>query len=285
MNRYRSVLALAAAGAVAFAASAGTTAATSAAGPPGSGRAVTPTGYVSPLGSAPLGSAPLGFSVAAGGSAGADGDPMTSMTAALKTTGHNVEMLAQGSTMTGSVDPATDTTMAVAKSSGMEIDEIVSHGRIYLRADLGADLDGQVGITPNVWMQMDPAQIAADNELLIQPDGSDPVDLAGIMTGITKMQRVDAQHVAGTMDLTKVTGHTLPDPDEVAKAGAAATAVPFTARADASGRIVEFSVSANAFDPALSLDVLYTDYGAPSPITVPAASVAAPQTLYSIFNG
>jgi hypothetical protein len=104
------------------------------------------------------------------------------------------------------------------------------------------------------------------------------------MTGVTAIRQIDASHLAGTIDLTRITGHTRPDPDEVAKAGAAAKKVPFTITADPLGRITRFTVDASAFDPILSLRVVYSDYGAGTPIATPPTSVPAPQNVYSLFN-
>jgi len=221
---------------------------------------------------------------AAAATAAPDFSPLLAMTSALKTTGHDVSLSTQGSTMTGSVDPADDKASAVAKSSGLEIDEIVANGNVYIKANLGTDLDTQAGISPDVWMQLDPSQVQPDNQLLVQPDGTDPVDMPGIMTGITDLKQTAPQNIEGTIDLTQITGHTLPDPDEVTQAGPAATHVPFTVRADPSGRIAEFQVYADSFDPALSLDVSYSNYGAQSAINAPASSIPAPATLYSLFN-
>jgi hypothetical protein len=215
---------------------------------------------------------------------GLDLGPMTAMTAASSTTGHDTTMTTRSSTTVGAVDPADHTASAVAKGSGAEIDEIVANGKIFVRADLGTELDQEGGISPTVWMRVDPGQIGKTNELLIQPDGSDPVDMAGIMTGITALERVDGHHLHGTIDLTKVSGHTQPDADEVSRDGAAVARVPFTVTADAHGRISMFHVDADSFDPSLSLTVAYTDYGSPSRITPPATSVPAPATVYGLFN-
>jgi hypothetical protein len=216
--------------------------------------------------------------------AGPDLGAMAAMVAALKTTGHNVVMTTKGSSMAGIVNPTANAASAVAKGSGVELDEVVNNGKIFIKADLGATLDTQAGISPNVWMQVDPKKVSQNNELLIQPDASDPVDLTGIMAGVTALQQRDAQHLQGTLDLRKVTGHTLPDPSEVARAGTPATHVPFTVAADSNGRISAFHVDASAFDPALTLDVAYSKYGAPDPVVEPASSVPAPATLYRLFN-
>jgi hypothetical protein len=216
---------------------------------------------------------------------GPDLGPLREMTAALATTGHNFTMTTVGSSMIGSVDPARHAAGAEATGNGVDLAEVVVNGQIYLRADLGAGLDQQTGITPNAWMTLDPAEITTTNELLVQPDGSDPVDLGGIETGITALQRSDVHHLQGTLDLTRVTGHTLPDPDEVVQAGNAAKSAPFTVTADASGRISQFEVNADGFDPTLSLRVDYSGYGAPHSITPPTGAVAAPAGIYALFNG
>jgi hypothetical protein len=207
------------------------------------------------------------------------------MIAPLGTTGHNFTMTTVGSKMTGSVDPPHHAASADASGGGVELTETVVDGRIFLKADLGQALDQQAGITPNAWMTLDPTKIMPTNQLLVQPDGSDPVDLAGIAAGITALQRPDARHLHGTMDLSRITGHTVPDSDEVARAGQAATQVPFTVTADASGRISELRVNADAFDPTLSLLVDFSGYGTPTAIKAPTAAVAAPTGIYALFNG
>jgi hypothetical protein len=215
---------------------------------------------------------------------GPDIGPMMAMTAALSTTGHDVTMTTKSSTTAGVVDPADHAASAVAKGNGAEIDEIVTGGQIYLKTELGTSLSSQAGISSNVWMTVDPTQIGPDNELLIQPDGSDPVDLAGIMAGITAVRQPDALHLQGTIDLSKVSGYTEPDPDEVSQAGTAATAVPFAVTADTSGRIALFTIDADAFDPGLSVSIGYSNYGSEASIVAPTAPIPAPNGIYSLFN-
>ena len=287
MKRFRAVLVLAVAGALAFVASTSIRATTTV---PTDQHAVDQQAIAADAQPAiqpaiqPAGP-PAGPPAATVAPGKPDISAFTAMTAALATTGHNMQMRTVGSVMVGSVNPAGHTATADVKNGPLEIAEVVSHGDIFVRANLGSDLNNQIGIAPDVWMKLDRSQINAHNELLIQPDASDPVDMAGISAGITSIQQTDPTHLTGTLDLTKVTGHTTPDPSEVAKAGPPATAVPFTARADANGRISEFTVTADAFDPALSLEVTYTDYGSPDPITAPTSSVPAPPSVYSAFNG
>ncbi len=208
----------------------------------------------------------------------------STMISALTNTSHDVTMKTSTSMVRGSVNPADGTAHAVATSSGLEISEVVARGKVFVEANLGSDLNKEVGIKPGTWMHLNTAQISSDNELLVQPDGSDPVDMPGIMTAVTSIHQVDATHLAGTLDFTRITGHTRPDPDEVKKAGAAAKKVPFTITADALGRVTNFHVNANAFDPILSVDVTYSHYGSGAAVATPPASVPAPQNVYSLFN-
>jgi hypothetical protein len=269
MQIHRALVGVLSAGALALAAIAGSAA-----------HGTAGTGAAGVVGGVPTLAQP---EVTASGLVGPDLSALTTMARALATEPHNVVMTTQGSDVHGSVIPGRKASV-IAQSSGLEIDEIVDNGQVWVRANLGTDLDSQVGIQPNQWMALDPARIAANNELLIQPDGNDPVDLKGIMTGMTGMQRMDGHHLRGTIDLTKVTGHTLPDPDEVAKAGQEALKVPFTATADPQGRISDFTIDANAFDPALSLHVVYSSYGAADPVVDPTAAIPAPDSLYTVFN-
>lgn len=218
-------------------------------------------------------------------SVGPDLGPLTAMIEPLKTTSHNVAMKTAGSNMTGAVNQAQRSAAAVVYGGGVVLSEVVHDGRIYLKADLGSKLNQQVGIDRDVWMAVDPAKLDRNNAMLVQSDGSDPIDLPGIAAGVTTLTVIDKTHLRGTLNLTKVTGHTLPDPQAVAKDGKPALEVPFTATADAQGRIINFHVIADSFDPSLTLNVTYSGYGAPAKITVPKSSVPAPAAVYTLFNG
>jgi hypothetical protein len=273
MRKHPALLAVAAVGALALFASLGA----------GSVSSAVITAVSSPPPAATASASPAAGAAAT--TVGPDLGALNAMTQALATTSHDVVMRTKTSSVTGSVHPTTKAAAAVAKARGLQIDEVVQKGSVWIRANLGATLNNEVGISPHAWMRLDPDRISKANQLLLQPDGSDPVDMHGIMTGITSLQQVNAQHLRGVIDLTKVTGHTVPDPDELTKAGKPATHVPFTVTADTDGRITDFAVDANAFDAILSLDVAYSAYGAGTPVVAPPTSVPAPQTLYGVFNG
>jgi len=203
---------------------------------------------------------------------------------ALTTTSHNVAMTTPISTIKGSVDPAAKAAAIVATSGDLEVDEVVDDGQVWLKMDLGKDANSQLGISGNDWMALDPQKLSANNNLPIHADASDPIDMAGILAGVADAKRVDDTTFTGHLDLTKVSGHNTPDPDEVAQAGAAATATPFTVTTDDQGRILRFTVDTSGFDPGLGVAVDYSDYGAADPISDPASSSPAPDSVYSVFN-
>jgi hypothetical protein len=203
---------------------------------------------------------------------------------ALATTSHDVIMKTTNSTITGSVDPGGKAATIVATSGDLEVDEIVDDGHVWLKMDLGKDTNSQLGITGDQWMELEPTKLTANNNLPIQPDASDPIDMTGIFAGLVNVKRDSDTSFSGTLDLTRVNGHNSPDPDEVAQAGAAATKTPFTVTTDDQGRITNLTVDTSGYDPGLGVTVDFTDYGAASPITDPASSVTAPDSVYTVFN-
>ncbi len=211
-------------------------------------------------------------------------DALTASVNSLETVSHNVSMRTQGSMSRASVDPIAGTSAVVVTQDAEEFDETVAGGTIWVKLDIDPDTNDSLGISPQNWMVMDSKRLASDNTLPLQSDGSDPIDMPGILGGIADVRQTDPRHFDGTLDLTKVAGRNTPDTDEVRQAGEAATAVPFTVTLDAGLRIVAFSVDASKFDPGLSIDVNYSDYGNPSPVATPLSAIAAPDDLYDIFT-
>ena len=107
--------------------------------------------------------------------------------------------------------------------------------------------------------------------------------MPGILHGVTAARQNSANTFTGTIDLTKVSGRDRPDANEVRRAGAAAEHVPFTAMTDVANRITVFKVDARGFDPGLSADIKFTNYGADPKVKVPSLSVPAPDALYTLL--
>jgi hypothetical protein len=62
--------------------------------------------------------------------------------------------------------------------------------------------------------------------------------------------------------------------------------MPFTAHLDGEGRLADLRIDAGTFDPALTMDLGFTHYGAPTPVTAPppAQVKPAPAAAYAFFN-
>ncbi|HKD98582.1 MAG TPA: hypothetical protein VKB69_13465 [Micromonosporaceae bacterium] len=212
-------------------------------------------------------------------------DVLRATTAHLTDTGHNVTMKTIGAVTTGSVDPARRiTAVAISEDGVTEFVEMVVHGTVYVRMDIDPTTNDQMGVDPKTWMRLDGRKIAADSALPLLPTAVDPVDMPGILDGVTAVKRVDATNYVGTIDLAKVDGHNRPDPIEVQVAGKPATRAPFRLTTDDQGRIAQFSVNTNGFDPTLSLDVSFTNYGTQDTVTPPGSSVPAPASVYALFK-
>lgn len=203
--------------------------------------------------------------------------------APLETTGHDVTMKTVGALTRGSVDTAHHTTAVAITQDTAEFDEMVVGGQVFVRLNIDPDTNKQLGVSPAKWMRVDRHRLPAHNDLPVPLDAADPVDMPGILDGVTSVRRVDADDYAGTIDLTRVTGYNRPDATEVASAGKAATHVPFTLATDPGHRMIQFSVHANGFDPALNLDVNYSNYGNPDTVTPPPATVPVPADVYPLF--
>jgi hypothetical protein len=233
---------------------------------------------------APAGAQRIADSPAAPSPTPADISDLAATFAPLKTTSHDVIMKTRDSTLKGSVDPARHAASLVATAGELELDEVVDSGQVWLKMDLGDVANKQLGISPDKWMKLDSTKLVNDNNLPVRADGSDPIDMPGILAGVTTVSRVDATHLAGTLDLTKVTGHNAPDPDAVKRSGDAAKSVAYAATTDNQGRITVFRVDTTSFDPGLTVAIGYSNYGAPSAITKPANAIPAPDSVYSVFN-
>ncbi len=238
---------------------------------------------VGPAARGPLGEIPLasGPSVAPGPSTV---DALRATVAPLATTGHNVTMKTVGATTRGSVDAARRTTAVAITQDSSEFDEMVAGGQVYLRINIDPDTNKQLGVSPSRWMRVDPGKMPARNDLPVTMSAADPVGMPGILDGVTSVRRVDADDYAGIIDLTRVTGVNRPDASEVARAGKAARHVPFTLATDPRHRVIEFSVDANGFDPALDLDANFSNYGNPDTVAPPATTSPVPADVYALFT-
>jgi hypothetical protein len=189
----------------------------------------------------------------------------------------------------GKADPAAKAAAVsiAASSSGVNAKmAFVSLGSDnWTQVDFGSALDQQAGIDPTKWMHVDTSKVTKADALPLYPASPDLLGFSSITDALLTVQRVDATHYSGTIDLTAAKGPAEPDSATLSNVGAKAKSVPFTATLDGNGRPSEFKTDGSGIDPGLSLDITFSDYGATQNISKPTGTIVdAPSTLYDIFN-
>jgi hypothetical protein len=192
----------------------------------------------------------------------------------------------------GSVDPqdnaATLDFQGTIGGNPVDVDFTQVGDTFYAKLDLGA-LQNQLGVPATQWMKVDESKLQPDSSAIPfdMSGSSDALDIAGLLTSVSDVhfaQPGDTTHIEGTVDLTAATGVAAPDSGDVAKAGAAAKATPFTATLDGQGRLTDLQVNADSFDGNLSEEIAFSHFGSPESVSAPAASVPAPPAAYDFFN-
>ncbi len=222
----------------------------------------------------------------------APADALSAGVAKLATASYNVKGTGSDLTASGSVDAtarAAFLNMSTPIGSGqtLKMDTVVAGGSVYLKMDAGI-ANKSLHLNPKTWMLIDMSKIGKNVAMpLDSADLSDPLDVAGLDQGITNVIRMDGTHYAGTIDLTQTGGTSSPDLDDLAKVGAKAKAVPFTATLDAQGRLLTFTVNGSKISKALQFGLVFSNYGAAAKTVAPAAgsTVKASSSIYSLLNG
>jgi hypothetical protein len=156
--------------------------------------------------------------------------------------------------------------------------------KLWLKVDFGPQKNQEAKIDPTKWMLVDPAKLKP-GQVPFDLTGPDALQVAGVLTSVTNVTATDATHLSGTVDLTKAIGPSTPgSTSAIQSAGSAAAAVPFTVTLDDQGRMLELKITADASHPLLSDDIVFSNYGSPSPITAPADAdvVPAVPALYGL---
>jgi hypothetical protein len=189
---------------------------------------------------------------------------------------------------TAQLDPPNHSAAATAggKVGGVTVKVSV----IYIAPDawvqLGdfGPLNARYGLRPNKWMKLDRKKVDP-NTLPLDFQQGDNLDLRTLFSQVGDVQRVDATHYSGTIDLNQATGVSAPSDDDLKKIGAKASAVPFTATLDDKGRLTQLDIDTG--DPDTSSHFTVSGYGTPQAIKAPDAAqvVPTPQSLYAFLNG
>jgi hypothetical protein len=219
--------------------------------------------------------------------------PKDTLTAAIKQLGQtSYTFTAKQANVSGQgkADPAGKAAQVsiAGSSSGVNIKmSIVTVGSdTWTQMDFGSALNRQTGIDPKKWMHIDTTKVTKADALPVNPASPDLLDFSTLTDAMATVQRTDATHYTGTIDLTTVKGAAEPDADILTKVGDKAKSIPFTATLDSTGQLTEFKTDGSGIDPGLSVDMTFSDYATTQNISKPTGTiVAAPSTVYDILNG
>ncbi len=126
-------------------------------------------------------------------------------------------------------------------------------------------LASSLGDEKKKWMHVDVAKVSEDSALNIK--NNDPKATAKILTSAADVKKTGDTSFAGTADLTKSPTF---DADTAKSLGDKMTAVPFTAKTDAEGRLIELTFDLAAIAPGGGeMTTKYSELGVPVKVTAP----------------
>lgn len=156
-------------------------------------------------------------------------------------------------------------------TAGQAISTIV----IRIGDDVWVRYSGLPGL-PKQWMHVDVNKLTATSALRSSLD--DPSGAVNMVNGLVEVQRDGETGYRGVIDATKS-----PTANAAVKQlGDKAKAVPFTAKQDAQGRLIEMKISMSALQAQLGdMNVTYGDFGSAVAISAPPAGdvIEAPAKL------
>ncbi|BCL15676.1 hypothetical protein [Micromonospora sagamiensis] len=142
--------------------------------------------------------------------------------------------------------------------------------------------------TSGKYQHLDRSRIKGIDQLEFDFNDVDPAGSAALTKAITEVRKTGDGLYAGTIDATKATDSDILDADALKALAGQASALPFTAKLDAQGRLVELGleVPAAGSAPAQNLVVTYADYGTTTAVQKPPADqvVEASEDVYKMFK-
>jgi hypothetical protein len=186
--------------------------------------------------------------------------------------------------MTGTLDPKAQNaamTMdmsALARGTKVEVRKLGND--MYLK--FGGSLGSMLG-AGGKWMHVDVTRLGAGSSLNVMP-GDDPAGSQSLVKAMTDVQRVGEHGYRGTVDLRRTPRYS----SGLKSLGARAAAVPFTARTDEQGRLVEITMDMTDVGTAAGkVTTTYSDFGLPVAVHRPAASAVTelPSNLKGMVGG
>lgn len=206
------------------------------------------------------------------------------------TSPYSFQIKQTGKSGEGKVDPAAKASSITlsGKESGQSITlgYLVIGTDIWMKLDLGAAGNKQLGINKTKWLHIDQTKVKNKTALPVDASGAMSIGTNEMVAGVANVQRVDSTHFNGTVDVTNSASIVSPDKAVLDKIGDKGKAVPFTATLDSQGRLIDFKVDGTAIDPGVTIEVSFDNFGVPQSITKPTGAVPAPATIYAaVFGG
>jgi len=167
---------------------------------------------------------------------------------------------------------------------------------IYIEPDSWVMLDlGELGaMIPGAekwkgkYQHLDQSKVKGAGELSRYMEEVDPAGSAKLTKSITEVQKTAEGSYTGKLDASAASDSATLDADMVKALGAQAKALPFTAKLDAQGRLIELviSVPAAGETKAHDIKIAYADYGNATAAQKPAADkvVEASDEIYEMFK-
>ncbi|MFB6392032.1 hypothetical protein [Polymorphospora lycopeni] len=162
---------------------------------------------------------------------------------------------------------------------------------VWVRIDYGDELNKAAGIDSwsDKYLLVDPARVPDVLDVEAgESDSPDPALAAALFQTATDVRDTGAGTYRGTVDLGKVADSALLDEGMLEALGAAAASIPFEARIDAEGRLVELGISTPAAGEveAREIKIVYSEFGTAPPPRRPTAaqSMRAPEAAYELLT-
>jgi hypothetical protein len=215
-------------------------------------------------------------------------DPATELAAAAARLGAGtlrIRSSVQGEmSLTGVVDPEAQN--AELKMDMGSVDDGTQADIRKVGDDVWVRLRGPLGKlagTGRQWLHLSASQMTPASSLAVIP-GDDPGGALALARAVTAVQRAGPNGYTGTVDLTRTPKYSAAT---LKALGAKATAVPFTARTDAQGRLVQLTVDMSAVaSGAGPASMSFSDFGVPVDVVRPPAAETTelPAELRSAMN-
>ncbi|GGQ39318.1 hypothetical protein [Couchioplanes azureus] len=173
--------------------------------------------------------------------------------------------------------------MSMGALGGDKIEMRMIKDDLYLKAgSLGAMLGGKGG--GKTWMHIDAAKLSEGSSFNLSPNGDDPAGTQAMISALTEVERVGDTGFQGTLDLSKSPRF---KKGAMAGLGDKLTKIPFTAKKDGEGRLVEMTLDMSGLGAgAGKMKTTYHDFGTPVSVEAPPASEVQemPSQLSGILN-